>query len=86
VLRKFRDDVEKDSRSIWMLEQIGELYKRERELALTAAGDAARHFELRQDKLKPLLEAIREWALSQGGLRRSDFGKAVAYTLSHWQG
>jgi transposase len=86
VLRKFRDTVEQDPRSVWMLEQIGELYQRERELVLTAAGDADRHLELRQDQLKPLLEAIREWALAQGGLRRSDFGKAVAYTLSHWQG
>jgi transposase len=24
--------------------------------------------------------------LAQGGLRRSDFGKALAYLLSHWQG
>ena len=69
-----------------MLECIGELYKREHELTLTAAGDAVRHLELRQEQLKPLLDDIRDWALAQGGLRRSDFGKAVAYTLSHWQG
>jgi transposase len=86
VLRKFRDTAGDDSRSAWMLERIGELYRRERELALADAGEAAQHLELRQQQLKPLLEEIRQWALAQGGLRRSNFGKAVAYTLSHWQG
>lgn len=33
--------------------------------------------------LRPLVSG---WALAQGGLRRSDFGKALAYVLSHWPG
>jgi transposase len=86
VLRKFRDTAESDSRSVWMLERIGELYKRERELTLASAGDAVEHLAMRQQQLKPLLDEIQHWALAQGGLRRSDFGKALAYVLSHWQG
>jgi transposase len=86
VLRKFRDTAENDSRNLWMLEKIGDLYERERELVLESEGDRARHLELRKERLKPLLDAIYEWALAQGGLRRSDFGKAVAYVLSHWAG
>jgi transposase len=86
VLRKFRDTAESDSRSVWMLERIGELYKRERELTLAAGGKAVEHLALRQQELKPLLDEIHCWALAQGGLRRSDFGKALAYVLSHWQG
>jgi transposase len=86
VLRKFRATAESDSRSVWMLERIGELYKRERDITLAAAGNAVEHLALRQQQLKPLLDEIHGWALAQGGLRRSDFGKALAYVLSHWPG
>lgn len=86
VLRKFRDTAENDFRSTWMLERIGELYKREREILLAAGGEVIQHLALRQEKLKPLLEEIRQWALAQSGLRRGDFGKALAYVLSHWHG
>lgn len=86
VLRKFRDIAETDSRCCWMLERIGNLYEVEGAIALAAADKPARHLELRIKELGPLLEEIRLWALAQGGLRRSEFGKAVAYTLSHWQG
>jgi transposase len=86
VLRKFRDIVETDARSRWMLERIGKLYEIEHAIVLATADDPARHLEMRQKELQPLLEEIRLWALAQGGLRRSDFGKAVAYVLSHWQG
>lgn len=48
--------------------------------------DAARHLALRQERAGPLVEGLRQWTLAQGGLRRSDFGKAVAYVLSHWPG
>ncbi len=42
--------------------------------------------ELHQEKSAPLIEEIREWAFSQGGLKRSNFGKAVRYMLKHWAG
>jgi transposase len=86
VLRKFRDTEQTDPRSRWILERIGELYRLEKEIALEAGGDTARHLTLRQQRAGPLLAEIRGWALAQGGLRRSDFGKAVAYVLSHWPG
>ena len=86
VLRKFREIAETDARCVWILERIGKLYEVERVIALAAADDSARHLQLRQQEMQPLLEEIRLWALAQNGLRRSDFGKAVAYVLSHWQG
>jgi transposase len=86
VLRKFREAEPNDSRSRWMLERIGDLYAVERESALAAGDNAARHLALRQQRAGPLLAQIRAWALGQGGLRRSSFGKALAYMLSHWAG
>lgn len=86
VLRKFRDIEANDSRSGWVLERIAELYAAEREILLEAGGDTTLHLQLRQQRAGPLVEQIRQWALAQGGLRRSDFGKAVAYVLSHWTG
>jgi transposase len=86
VLRKFRDTEKNDPRSRWILERIGHLYEHEREIALEVGDEVARHLELRKERLGPVLEEVRLWALSQGGPRRSDFGKAVAYMLSHWQG
>lgn len=86
VLRKFRDTVQTDPRSSWILERISALYKLEKEMRLEAGADTERHLALRQERAGPLLEEIRQWALAQGGLRRSEFGKAVAYLLSHWPG
>lgn len=86
VLRRFRDIAETDARCGWMLERIGKLYEVERAIALAAGDDSARHLQLRHQEMQPLFEEIRLWALAQGGLKRSDFGKAVAYVLSHWQG
>lgn len=86
VLRKFRDKAHSDPRSRWILERISALYALESEVRLEAGTDIERHLALRQERIGPLLEEIRQWALAQGGLRRSEFGKAVAYLLSHWSG
>lgn len=86
VIRKFRDTETNDPRSRWLLERVGQLYATEREILLEVGADAALHLALRQQRAGPLVEEIRQWALAQGGLRRSDFGKAVAYVLSHWAG
>lgn len=40
----------------------------------------------RRDQVTVRRRGVALWALAQGGLRRSDFGKAVAYVLSHWPG
>lgn len=86
VLRKFRDDAADDSRSRWIVERIGALYETENGIELEAGEDAALHLALRQERAKPIIQEIRTWALAQGGLRRDEFGKALAYTLRHWDG
>ena len=78
VLRKFRDIAETEVRYGWMLERIGKLYEVERVIALAAANDPARHLQMRQQEMQPLLEEIRLGRSLKGGLRRRDFGKAVA--------
>lgn len=86
VLRKFRETHESDSRSSWMLEHIAKLYALEREIRLESGDDEAQHLQLRQVREGPLIQEIRDWALAQPGLRRGDFGKALRYLLSHWDG
>lgn len=86
VLRKFRDAEENDLRCRFALERIGELYAMERVAVLEANGDATCHLKLRKQRAGPKLKELRDWALAQGGLRRSNFGKALAYMLSHWDG
>ncbi len=86
VLRKFQEIEENEPRARWMLGKIGLLFALEREIQLEAAQDAERHLALRRERAGPFVEEIRAWALAQGGLRRSEFGKAVAYVLSHWEG
>lgn len=68
---------------------IAGLYKIERKVKGAFPGDEAAQEQrrgLRREESKPLVETIRQWAYSQGGLRRSDFGKAVRYLLTHWGG
>ncbi len=86
VLRKFRDDVPDDPRRSWILERIGALYKTEKEIALEAGEDATLHLALRKERAEKIIEQIRLWAYAQGGLKRGEFGKALAYTLRHWDG
>ena len=86
VLRKFRDDVPDDSRRNWLLERIGALYKTEKEIVLEAGEDAAKHLALRKEHAGKITREIRTWALAQGGLKRGEFGKALAYMLRHWDG
>jgi transposase len=68
---------------------IGELYAIERLVPGPFPGDAAaqelrRH--LRQERSRPVLDHIWQWATGQVGLPRSDFGKAVRYMLERWAG
>jgi transposase len=68
---------------------IGELYAIERLVPGSFPGDAAAQAlrgQLRQDRSRPLLDQIRQWAIVQAGLPRSDFGKAVRYMLERWAG
>ncbi len=86
VLRKFRDEVDNDPRAREALRLIGRLYRIE-EQAWPFPGDVEtqqQRAELRALWSRPVAEALRTWALEQGGLRRSGFGKALAYMLKRW--
>lgn len=86
VLRKFRDEIDNDPRAKDALRQIGRLYRIEEE-AWPFPGDAEtqeRRAELRALWSRPVAEDLRSWSLQQGGLRRSGFGKALAYMLKRW--
>lgn len=68
---------------------IGELYAIERLVPGPFPGDAAAQAlrrQLRQERSRPLLDQIWQWATVQVGLPRSDFGKAVRYMLERWAG
>src|SRR5919197_356654 len=68
---------------------IGALYAIERSVPGPFPGDAAAQTlrrQLRQERSRPLLDRIRQWATVQVGLPRSDFGKAVRYMLERWAG
>jgi len=87
--RKFKDAKDPPGQVATMRGLIAELYKVEREVAGPFPGDAAaqqQRQQLRADKSAKLIETIRETAFGFGGLRRSDFGKALKYLLTHWDG
>ncbi|HSF17609.1 MAG TPA: IS66 family transposase [Vicinamibacteria bacterium] len=70
-----------------VLELIGKLYEIERLVPGPFPGDEEAQtlrLRLRQERSRPLVNAIREWAMTQRGLPRSDFGKAVRYMLERW--
>ena len=70
-----------------MLRLIGELYEVERLVPGPFPGDEEAQklrLRLRKERSRPILSSIREWALTQRGLPRSDFGKAVRYMLERW--
>src|SRR2546426_516341 len=74
-----------------VLDLIGQLYALEGEVpspsdpADRAAALALRH-GLRQERSRPLVRAIRDWALAQRPLPESSLGKAVSYMLGLWKG
>ena len=87
--RKFKDAKDPAQALGEIRSLIAQLYAIEREVEGPFPGDAsacAQRLALRQGKSTPVIEKIREWAFSQGGLRRSSFGKAVRYMLKHWNG
>lgn len=92
VLRKFRDI--EDNFPVQcgeVLGLIGDLYAIERKVEGGGAfpGDAVAQrlrMQLRDNESRPLLDKIRTWALAQGGLRRSELGKAIRYMLKRWEG
>jgi transposase len=68
---------------------IGELYAIERLVPGPVPGDDGTQIlrrQLRQERSRPVLDRIWQWATVQVGLPRSDFGKAVRYMLERWEG
>jgi len=90
VLRKMRDCLETEpDRTKEALHLIGQLYKIEAEVEGPFPGDEraqAQRAELRDTRSREVIDQIRDWGFSQGGLTRSDFGKAVTYMLKRWKG
>ena len=69
----------------WFLSKIRDLYRIEHECDRTGMDFEARRLE-RQDKMKPVMEEMKEW-LETEGLRYSQSsltGKAVTYAYTRW--
>lgn len=87
--RKFKDAKDPPKAVSTFRNWIAKLYEIEREVEGPFPGNQAvqkQRLALRQEKSAPLLEEMRRHAFDQGGLRRSDFGKALRYLLKHWEG
>lgn len=87
VLRKFRELEETEPRSRPILQWIRQLYEIDADVEGSFPGDAdacKKRLALRREKAPPILENMRQWAFAQGGLRRSDFGKAITYMMKRW--
>lgn len=77
-----------------VLERIGELFAVEREvprlgpLASAEERDAALELRrrLRQERSRPIVAQIRDWAYAQAPLPRSGLGEAIQYMLGLWPG
>ena len=87
--RKFKEALDPPGAIAEVRGLIAQLYEIEREVQGGFPGDeeAQRHRQtLREEKSAEVVENLRQWAFSQGGLRRSAFGRAVRYLLKHWNG
>lgn len=87
--RKFKDAKDPPKAIAEIRGLIHQLYEIEREVEGPFPGPEAAQIKraaLRQEKSKPVVETIKNWAFDQGGLRRGDFAKAVRYLLNHWDG
>ena len=67
-----------------IIDRIRDLYLVERD----ADGDATKLATLRAERSKPIVDAIRDWAIAQKPktLPESGLGKAIAYMLGLWPG
>lgn len=85
--RYFFDSQSNDrQRARYVLSEIGKLYDIERH-AKDNGLSYSEIFELRQEKAKPVLEALHLWLRDQleEVLPKSAIGKAIAYTLGQWK-
>lgn len=87
--RKFKDAKDPPRAISEIRGLIAKLYEIEREVSGPFPGDAAAQktrLELRSKKSVKVIADLRKKAFTFGGLRRSDFGKALRYMLKHWDG
>ena len=83
--RKFIEAEPHEPRASQMLDWIGELYALERQVPWVPGQETqqrlAERSQLRNEKARPLVEQMMQWATQQSVLPRSNFGKAVRYLL-----
>ncbi|MEM8931725.1 MAG: IS66 family transposase, partial [Acidobacteriota bacterium] len=87
--RKFKDAKDPPAAIAEIRGLIHRLYEIEREVEGTFPGDTeaqTRRAELRRARSAEVVREIRAWAFTQGGQKRSSFGKAVRYLLKYWDG
>lgn len=87
--RKFKEATDPPEAVAKIRGWIAELYAIEREVESPFPGDEIaleKRRALRALRSAPIVAQIRDFALAQGGLRRSDFGKALRYLLKYWKG
>jgi len=74
----------------WVIQSaVSDCYKVERKVPGPFPGNTKAQQlrqRLRDEHSRPLVEKIKEWALSQTGLPRSEFVKAIRYMLERWDG
>ena len=89
VRRKFEEARENFPQPCgWILARIGELYAIEKEVPGPFPGDEAAQelrLQLREEKSRPILQSIYDWACTEIGLPRSALGKSIRYMLSRWK-
>jgi transposase len=68
------------------LEFIGRLYQIEKEAKIKEL-DPRQIYQLRQEKAKPVLEAFKTWLIAKQQITppKGLLGKAINYTLNHWE-
>ncbi|MCC6338014.1 MAG: IS66 family transposase [Myxococcales bacterium] len=67
------------------LEMAGQLWTIEAQAPPGPEGDEARR-KLRNEKSRPVVEAIKQWLIGQRFLPQSEIGTAIKYVAGHWDG
>lgn len=83
--RKYVECAEAFPQAEEALEMIAGLYAVEREYK-EGPESLERLLELRQQKSRPLLERLRQWACEQRALPQSALGQAIKYMSNRWTG
>ena len=89
VRRKFEESRENFPKPCgWILARIGELYAIERQVPGPFPGDESaqeQRLQLREEKSRPIVRSIYDWACTEVGLPQSALGKNIRYMLRRWK-